>query len=117
MALPPPRQVVAPLAAPQHFMAPSPRELRAQAVKRLQIGLFGLAAIVLLIGLANIINDRARLAAAEQARSAPLVGAGSSAAAMASASATKADPLADAGVVPSNAASAKPALPAVPAAH
>jgi hypothetical protein len=47
---------------PQHFVPPSARELRAQAVQRLQAGLFGLAAIVLLVGLANIINDRARLA-------------------------------------------------------
>ena len=111
MALPPPRQVVAPLAAPQHFMAPSPRELRAQAVQRLQTGLFGLAAIVLLIGLANIINDRARIAAAEQARSAPLSTAGATPAPLASASAAKADPRADAGVVPSSAATAKPAPP------
>ena len=47
---------------PQHFVPPTARELRAQAVQRLQAGLFGLAAIVLLVGLANIINDRARLA-------------------------------------------------------
>lgn len=50
------------VAAPQHTMTPTPRELRAQAVHRLQVGLFGLATMLLLVGLANIIMDRARLA-------------------------------------------------------
>ena len=54
--------------APQFFVPPSARELRAQAVQRLQAGLFGLAAIVLIVGLANIINDRARLAEVEAGR-------------------------------------------------
>ena len=62
MATQPPRRVLEPLAAPQHFMLPSARELRAQAVQRLQSGLFGIAAVVLVVGLANIINDRARQA-------------------------------------------------------
>jgi len=35
---------------------------RAQSLQRLQIGLFGLAAMLLLVGLANIIMDRARMA-------------------------------------------------------
>lgn len=92
MASEPPRRVVDPLVGPQHYVPSTPRELRAQAVQRLQTGLFGLAAIVLMVGLANIINDRARLAegkpegvvakTAEQADG-------------------NADPLADAGVVPS----------------
>ena len=76
---------------PQHFMPPSTRERRAQAVHRLQVGLFGLAAMLLLVGLANIIMDRARLA--ESAMPAP--------AGVATTSAAKSDPLADIGVVPS----------------
>jgi hypothetical protein len=78
---------------PQHFMPPSARELRAQAVHRLQIGLIGLAAMLLLVGLANIIMDRARLAdgaaAAENSD------------ATHEAKATNNDPLADMGVIPS----------------
>ena len=61
---------------PQHFVPPTARELRAQAVQRLQAGLFGLAAIVLLVGLANIINDRARQSeSALPAATAPAAGA------------------------------------------
>ena len=78
--------------APQFFVPPSVRELRAQAVQRLQAGLFGLAAIVLIVGLANIINDRARLAEAEAGKS-PV-------AASASEGAVQNDPLAEIGVVP-----------------
>ncbi len=87
--------------APQHFEPPSARELRAQAVQRLQAGLFGLAAIVLLVGLANIINDRAR----------------SSEAVVPAAPAKaddRADPLADIGVVPAAAPSAAPQPSATP---
>ena len=54
--------LVQPVATPQHYVPATARELRAQAVYRLQIGLFGLAAMLLLVGLANIIMDRARLA-------------------------------------------------------
>ncbi len=54
--------MIDPIVAPQHFSAPSERELRAQAVHRLQVGLFGLCAMLLIVGLANIIMDRARLA-------------------------------------------------------
>ncbi len=101
MASEPPRRVLEPLSAPQHFAPPTARELRAQAVQRLQTGLFGLAAILLIVGLADIINERALKA--EAANQAPSAGA----------SATpggKGDPLADAGVVPSASASpdAKP---------
>lgn len=53
--------VIEPITTPQHFATPSARELRAQAVHRLQVGLFGLCAMLLLVGLANIIMDRARL--------------------------------------------------------
>jgi len=38
----------------------SPRELRSQAMQRLQVGLFGLALMLLLVGLANIIMDHAK---------------------------------------------------------
>jgi hypothetical protein len=54
--------LVQPVATPQHYVPATARELRAQAVHRLQIGLFGLAAMLLLVGLANIIMERARLA-------------------------------------------------------
>ncbi len=95
MATQPPRRVLQPLVAPQHYVPPGARELRAQAVQRLQAGLFGMALIVLVVGLANVINDRARLA--EAANKLP-----SAASPMATASA-KSDPLADIGVVPSSA--------------
>ena len=78
-------------AAPQHFTPPTARELRAQAVHRLQVGLFGLAAMLLLVSLANIINDRVRLSEAESGP-APVA----SGPAIEGAS----DPLADIGVVP-----------------
>jgi hypothetical protein len=92
MATQPPHRVLESLSAPQHYVPPSVREMRAQAVQRLQAGLFGLAAIVLVVGLANIINDRARLSDA-----------GRSARTEAStpAEAANTDPLADIGVVPS----------------
>ena len=94
---PPPTRVLEPLSAPQHFVAPTAREIRAQAVQRLQTGLFGLAVIMLIVGLADIINERARKVDA----------AGAAPAAQASATPTgNVDPLADAGVVPSASASA-----------
>ena len=94
MATQPPRRVLEPLVAPKHYVPPSLRELRAQAVQRLQAGLFGMAAIVLVVGLANIINDRARQAdtAMQQQNT------GSTTADAAAGS----DPLAEAGVVPSS---------------
>ena len=95
MATKPPLRVLEPLAAPKHYVPPSLRELRAQAVQRLQAGLFGMAAIVLVVGLANIINDRARQA---DAAARPLAAGSRSADA-----ALKSDPLADIGVVPSSA--------------
>ena len=93
MATQPPRRVLEPLVAPKHYVPPSLRELRAQAVQRLQAGLFGMAAIVLVVGLANIINDRARLADA--------AGTPAATAAPSSTSSASSDPLADIGVVPS----------------
>ncbi|MEJ6009535.1 hypothetical protein [Novosphingobium aquae] len=76
---------------PQHFQLPNARELRAQAVHRLQIGIFGLATMLLLVGLANIIMDRARQAevgvsGTSQVQEAPKA---------------NTDPLADIGAVPS----------------
>jgi hypothetical protein len=67
------------------------RQTRAQAVHRLQIGLFGLAAMLLLVGLANIIMDRARLSD-DSDMATPAVAATDKKAAT--------DPLADIGVVP-----------------
>jgi len=66
---------------------------RAEAMQRLQIGIAGLAAMVLLVGLANIIQDRARQTEAESVPQAtpttePVQ------------TAPQSDPLADAGVVP-----------------
>lgn len=66
---------------------------RAQAVQRLQIGLSGLAAMVLLVGLANIILDRVKQSdAASVPEAAASVVQGSSPVVN--------DPLADAGVAP-----------------
>lgn len=95
MATQPPRRVLQPLIVPQHYVPPGARELRAQAVQRLQAGLFGMAMIVLVVGLANVINDRAR-----QADAANTLQTAASPSATASA---PSDPLADIGVVPSSA--------------
>lgn len=81
------------VATAQHFLPPTARELRGQAVQRLQVGLFGLAAMLLLVGLANIIMDRARQSDSEAAMmeiAVPESG-GKKAAT---------DPLADIGVIP-----------------
>lgn len=66
---------------------------RAEAVQRLQIGLSGLAAMVLLVGLANVIQSRARVADAQAVPdAAPTV--------EPTQSMPQRDPLVDAGVVP-----------------
>ncbi len=80
------QRLVEQVATPQHYVPATARELRAQAVHRLQIGLFGLAAMLLIVGLANIIMDRAKL--------------GDTGAAPRTAATTASDPLADIGVVP-----------------
>lgn len=95
MATKPPLRVLEPLVAPKHYVPPSLRELRAQAVQRLQAGLFGMAAIVLVVGLANIINDRARQT--DAAARSQVAGSTNPDASLGS------DPLADIGVVPSSA--------------
>ncbi|MEY4160721.1 MAG: hypothetical protein RLZZ136_1342 [Pseudomonadota bacterium] len=76
---------------PQHFTAPTARELRAQSLNRLQLGLLGLALMLLLVGLANIVMERARQAD------------GGNAAAISASADKKADsdPLAVIGAVPS----------------
>lgn len=56
-----PPHLIEPITTAQHFAAPSARERRAQAVHRLQVGLFGLCAMLLIVGLANVIMDRAKL--------------------------------------------------------
>jgi hypothetical protein len=94
-------ELVQPVATPQHYVPGTARELRAQTVHRLQVGLFGLLAMLLLVGLANIIMDRARMAES----------ANSGAAATAGDSARKtSDPLADIGVVPAADPSASSAV-------
>ena len=85
------QKLVQPVATPQPNVPSTARVLRAQAVHRLQIGLFGLAAMLLLVGLANIIMDRARMAEESGEVSEISVGDSSKAAS---------DPLADIGVVP-----------------
>ncbi len=77
------------VAAPQHYAPPSTRELRAQTVHRLLIGLSGLAGMLLLVGLANIIMTRA-----QQSDSAMTAPEGTKEKSAAS------DPLADIGVAP-----------------
>lgn len=86
---------------PQHFTPPTPRELRAQAVQRLQVGLFGVAVMLLVVALANIVMDRAR-----QADAASALMAGSHVASATSAAHN--DPLADIGVAPAPDSSRQP---------
>lgn len=84
---------------------------KSEAVHRLQLGVSGLVGILVLVGLASIIEDRAkqveRDAVPEAIASPPP-----------SATPSKPDPLAEAGVVPdlpaSPAASATPAAPILP---
>ena len=64
---------------------------RAEAVQRLQFGVGGLVAMILLVGIANIVVDRAR---ETEATTVP------QAAATVEAEASQSDPLVDAGIVP-----------------
>lgn len=91
---------------PVHHVPPTAREMRAQAVHRLQVGLFGLAGMLLLVSLANVIMERAQLSDAGSVN-APSV-------ALSSTSAN--DPLVDMGVAPelpvgNDANAKKPASP------
>jgi hypothetical protein len=79
---------------------------RAQALQRLQIGVFGLGAMVLLVGLANIVIDRA-----EQTEAGTVPEAASTIAPSTASEAS--DPLADAGVAP-DVAQPAPAVQPVP---
>lgn len=89
-------------------VAASPRELRAQAVHRLQVGMFGLAGMLLLVSLANVIMDRAKAVDGEAAGSPAARASANASAAPAS------DPLVDMGVAPELpvGGEAKPAAPA-----
>lgn len=75
--------------------APAPLSgSRAERIQRLQVGLFGLGAMVLIVALADIVISRARQTEETVvAEAAPTVAP--------SATPTQRDPLADAGVVPS----------------
>ena len=66
---------------------------RSEAVRRLQMGAIGVVAVLLLIGLASIIKDRATLTESTAV-------AGAAATSSPGASTAAADPLAEAGVVP-----------------
>ena len=82
--------------------SPPPSLLRAEAVQRLQVGLMGIAAMVLLVGLASIIGSQADLAdQAAVPEAAPTT--------QPSPAPSQANPLADAGVVPDIAAEPSPA--------
>ncbi|RPF72050.1 hypothetical protein [Aurantiacibacter spongiae] len=66
---------------------------RAQRIQRLQVGLFGIGAMVLLVGLADIVITRAQQTSASAVpEAAPTV--------VATETASPRDPLADAGVAP-----------------
>lgn len=85
--------ILEPLKTAQHFAPPTARELRSQAVHRLQIGLFGLCAMLLIVGLANVIRDRLRLSDTQDPIQQVV-------AVDAKPTKTASDPLADIGVVP-----------------
>ena len=100
----------------QHFTPPSKRELRTQAVHRLQVGLLGLAAILLLIALASAIMQHARQT--EDATTLANGGPGAHIGAAAKPGNGPGDPLADMGVAPEMRAGRAPgANPALPAAR
>lgn len=89
-----PHDLLPPNAAePQAFRTPL-GTARSQAMQRLQVGLFGLAAMVLLVGLANIIMTNAQQNDARVVPEAAPSVVGDDRDGSAS------DPLADAGVVP-----------------
>lgn len=98
--------------APQHFHPPTPRDLRARAIHRLQIGVLGLSSMLLLVGLANIIMDRARAGDVAGRAAAATAAATGVPEAVAAPAAT--DPLADMGVVPDLPADAPLATAAPP---
>ena len=81
---------------------------RAERIQRLQIGLIGISAMVLLLGLADIVTERAQQTQADAVpEAAPTV--------EPSETAPPRDPLADAGVVPELATSPTPTASPTPA--
>lgn len=99
-----------------HFVPPSARERRVQAVHRLQVGLLGLAGMLLLVGLANIIMDRARISEDAPAAASAASQTAAKVAPEAAQASTANDPLADLGVVPDLPASSESASPGPTAA-
>lgn len=83
---------------PVRLRAPGDRELRSQAVHRLQIGLFGLGGMLLMVGLANIVMERARQSEAATASASPA--AADPAPADLATTTGASDPLVDMGVAP-----------------
>ena len=110
-----------PLADPSqkalHFVPPTVRERRAQAVHRMQVGLFGLAGMLLLVGLANIIMDRALLGDDATAASSAAAASAAKVTPEGAAASPANDPLADIGVVPDMPAAQSPAAGASAAAR
>ena len=110
-----------PLADPSqkalHFVPPTVRERRAQAVHRMQVGLFGLAGMLLLVGLANIIMDRALISGDATAASAAAAASAAKLSTEGAVASPANDPLADIGVVPDMPAAESPAPAASAAAR
>ena len=94
-----------------HFVPPTVRERRAQVVHRLQVGMFGLAGMLLLVGLANIIMDRARISDDATEASSAAAASAASVSPEGAAQSPASDPLADIGVVPDMPAAQGPAAP------
>jgi hypothetical protein len=89
-----PAEILRPPADPAPLPAAPLAGSRSQSMQRLQIGLFGLAAMVLLVSLANIVlNNAEKNEARVVPEAAPTVAADEGSDAVS-------DPLADAGVVP-----------------
>ena len=85
-------------------LAPGLSGTRGQAIQRLQVGLFGIASMVLLVGLANIIKTNVQQSEAQVVpEAAPTVVAEE-------ATEPASDPLADAGIVPELSAKAPPVV-------
>ena len=78
---------------------------RSQSMQRLQVGLFGIASMVLLVGLANIIKTNVQQSEAQVVPEAAPTTADEETGEPAS------DPLADAGIVPELSAEESPATP------
>lgn len=85
-------QAAASAASALAHVPPTMREMRAQAVHRLQVGTFGLAGMLLLVSLANVIMDRAKYIDASAINTAAPLAEPSEISAK--------DPLADMGVAP-----------------